>query len=412
MFTKEREAVLDILKDIQKKGDEALINNTLKWDKVSLSPDKLKIPAKDYHKGSGFSDEMKNILKSSKQNIEEYQSSLLPDSSHVLNEKEGVSLGLRYTPMDRVGVYIPGGTAPLISTVLMTVIPAKIAGVKEVVVVSPPTHEGKIHPAITYACDLCGVDEVYQVGGAQAIGALAYGTSTIKPVDKIVGPGNVYVALAKKEVFGLVDIDMIAGPSEIMLVTDEKTPVDWVVCDLMSQAEHDPLAASYLICSQQNYAERVIESFEKKMKEMPRREIIERSWENHAGIFVVEDDKKLAKIVNALAPEHLQLMIDDPQSLLDQVKHAGAIFLGRYAPEPLGDYWAGPSHVLPTSGAAKFSSPLSVMSFLKTSSLISYTPEAFEKVALGVGAFARLEGLEAHAQSMEIRLKKKKSESV
>ncbi len=399
-----REQVLRVLQNVQNNGDGALCEYTQKFDGVSLTARDLRV-SEDKLQKAQVSSQIEQALGKAKENIERYQKLLLP-SGDVRDENNGVMLGARYIRLDRVGVYVPGGSAPLVSTVLMTVLPAKVAGVKEVVVASPPTHNGNIHPAILYACRLCGVSEVYRVGGAQAIAAMAFGSETISPVDKIVGPGNLYVTLAKKEVFGTVDIDMIAGPSEIMVVADEQAPIDWVVYDLMSQAEHDPLAASYLVCFDEDYAEQVVQRFEELRRDRSRKDVIERSWQDHGHVFVVKDNEQASEVINAIAPEHLELMVRDAESFISHVKHAGAIFIGNYTPEAVGDYFAGPSHVLPTSGSARFFSPLSVMSFLKTSSLLSYSEEAFRREGAMMAALADLEGLDAHAQSVNVRLDK------
>lgn len=312
-------------------------------------------------------------------------------------------LGQKVTPLDAVGVYVPGGTAAYPSSVLMNVIPALVAGVERIVLVTPPGKDGRLSDAVLVAAKELGISEMYKMGGAQAIATLAYGTDSIQPVDKITGPGNIYVALAKREVFGQVDIDMIAGPSEIAVLADETAAAHEVAADLLSQAEHDALASSILVTPSKVLAERVQAEVQAQLDTLPRKSIAAQSIQDHGHIYVTESLDRAVDIVNQLAPEHLEVLTAYPASLLGQIKHAGAIFLGRYSPEPVGDYFAGPNHVLPTNGTARFSSPLSVTDFQKKTSIISYSKEAFETHRESIAAFARLEGLEAHARSIEAR---------
>lgn len=312
-------------------------------------------------------------------------------------------LGQKVTPLDAVGVYVPGGTAAYPSSVLMNVIPALVAGVERIVLVTPPGKDGRLSDAVLAAAKELGISEMYKMGGAQAVAALAYGTDSIKPVDKITGPGNIYVALAKREVFGQVDIDMIAGPSEIAVLADETAVAHEVAADLLSQAEHDALASSILVTTSKTLAESVQAEVRKQLDTLPRKSIAAQSIQDHGRIYVTESIDRAVDVVNQLAPEHLEVLTAYPESLLGQIKHAGAIFLGRYSPEPVGDYFAGPNHVLPTNGTARFSSPLGVTDFQKKTSIISYSQEAFETHRESIAAFARLEGLEAHARSIEAR---------
>ncbi len=321
----------------------------------------------------------------------------------VMTEKEGVLLGQRILPLDRVGLYIPGGTASYPSTVLMNAIPAKIAGVKEIIMVTPPSADGSIAPQILAAAHIAGVDQIYKVGGAQAIAALAYGTETIPQVDKITGPGNMYVATAKRQVYGLVDIDMVAGPSEILIIADESADPFFVAADLLSQAEHDPMAAAILLTTDEQVAIAVQSEVARQLYLLPRRTIAEKSILDHGRIVVVSSLREAAEWSNAIAPEHLELCVEEPFALLALIRHAGSIFLGHYTPEALGDYFAGPNHTLPTNGTARFASPLSVDDFIKKSSFIYYTREALSEVQEQIVFFAQNEGLDAHAKSISIR---------
>ncbi|MEE0841246.1 MAG: histidinol dehydrogenase, partial [Acutalibacteraceae bacterium] len=327
--------------------------------------------------------------------------------SFIINDKPGVVMGQKVIPVDRAGLYVPGGTAAYPSTVLMDSIPAKIAGVKEVCIVTPPMANGKVNPVILAAAVIAGVDRVFKVGGAQAIAALAFGTESIPKVDKIVGPGNAFVAEAKKQVYGTVSIDMIAGPSEILVVADNSCEPSHIAADLLSQAEHDKMASAVLLTDSYSFAQRVSEELEKQIPLLPRSEIARASIDNNGKIIVAQDLKVAIDIANEIAPEHLELCVDNPFDYLDSIRHAGSIFMGKYCPEALGDYFAGPNHTLPTSGTAKFSSPLSVDDFVKKTQYTYYTKDALDAVADDVAFFAEKEGLTAHAKSAIIRTEKK-----
>lgn len=320
-----------------------------------------------------------------------------------MTREDGTILGQKVTPLSRVGVYAPAGTAPLPSTVLMDIIPARVAGVEEVILCSPPQKDGKVNPVILACAMVAGADRVFAVGGAQAIGAMAYGTRTIPMVDKIVGPGNIYVATAKKQVFGICGIDMIAGPSEVLIIADETANPEYVAADLLSQAEHDLLASSILVTTSTTLAEAVVKAIEAQTQKLTRNEIINKSLDAYGAIVVVPNLDEAVKISNRIAPEHLEINTQDPFALLSGIKNAGAIFLGEYSPEPVGDYFAGPNHTLPTAGTARFFSPLGVYDFIKRSSIISYTRKALMDAAPYAASFADAEGLQAHAESIRIR---------
>ncbi|WP_110112489.1 histidinol dehydrogenase [Bacillus sp. CGMCC 1.16541] len=400
----QRQAVLTILADVKERGDEAVQQYTQRFDGVELSS----LLVTDEEKKAAYtevSDEMLAIIREVATNIRDYHERMVQQSWMVTKE-DGTILGQKVTPLDAVGVYVPGGLAAYPSSVLMNVVPAQVAGVKRIVMVSPPQKDGSLPPGVLVAATELGVQEIYKVGGAQAIGALAYGTDTIEAVDKIVGPGNIFVALAKREVYGLVDIDSIAGPSEIVVLADETAKANEVAADLLSQAEHDALASSVLVTPSMTLAEAVKDEVETQLLTLPRKDIAEKSVRNYGAIYVTETLDEAIEAVNALAPEHLEVMTENPMELVGSIRHAGAIFLGRYSSEPVGDYFAGPNHVLPTNGTAKFSSPLSVDSFVKKSSIISYSKQALERDVHKIAAFARLEGLEAHARAVEERFKK------
>ncbi len=391
-----------IIANVRAKGDSALYEYSEKFDKVTLSA--LEVTQAEIDEAfESVEGEFIDIIKEAAANIREFHQKQVTNSFFI-NEKDGVMLGQRVTAIEKVGLYVPGGTAAYPSTVLMDSIPAKIAGCREIVMVTPPQRDGKVNPVILAAAKIAGVDRIFKVGGAQAIAALAYGTETLPKVDKIVGPGNAYVAEAKKQVFGKVAIDMIAGPSEILVVADKNSDPRCVAADMLSQAEHDKMAAAVLVTDSFDFAERVSEEIELQLVRLPRREIARASVDNNGKIIVAENDLLLAiEIANEIAPEHLELCVDNPFDYLDKVHHAGSIFMGRNCPEALGDYFAGPNHTLPTSGTAKFSSPLSVDDFVKKSQIIYYTKDALDKVSDKVAYFARKEGLDAHARSAEIR---------
>lgn len=393
--------VADILYDVRKNGDKAVLAYCAKFDKAEL--DTLEVSKQEIAEAiDAVEPEFLEILKEAAANIRAFHSRQVRNS-FVLADKPGMVLGQKVTPIEKVGVYVPGGTAAYPSTVLMDTIPAKIAGCPQIVMVTPPGKDGKINPAILAAASIAGVDRIFKVGGAQAIGALAYGTESIPKVDKIVGPGNAFVAEAKKQVFGMVSIDMIAGPSEILVIADGKSNPAHVAADLLSQAEHDKLASAVLVTDSEELAVTVRDELERQLPLLPREEIARASIDNNGKIIVAENLMQGIEIANEIAPEHLELVVDDPFSYLDAVKNAGSIFMGRSCPEALGDYFAGPNHTLPTSGTARFSSPLSVDDFVKKSQFSYYTADALASVADKIAAFAEKEGLRAHGRSVMIR---------
>ncbi len=394
--------VTGIIADVIANGDSALRALAKKFDKADL--DALEVsPAEIDAAVASVEPEFLAILEEAAQNIRAFHECQVRNS-FVLTERDGVVIGQKVTPIEKVGLYVPGGTAAYPSTVLMDAIPAKIAGCAEIVMVSPPSASGTINPVILAAAKVAGVDRIFKVGGAQAVAALAYGTESVPRVDKIVGPGNAFVAEAKKQVFGRVSIDMIAGPSEILVVADAKSNPTHVAADLLSQAEHDRMASAVLVTDSYALAEAVSAELERQIPLLPRAEMARASIDNNGKIIVAEDDLSLAiDIANEIAPEHLELCMDNPFDYLDKVKHAGSIFMGRFCPEALGDYFAGPNHTLPTSGTARFSSPLSVDDFVKKSQFTYYTADALSKVADKVAYFAEKEGLSAHARSATVR---------
>jgi histidinol dehydrogenase len=400
----QRRAVLEIIADVRARGDEALKAYTEKFDQVRLAS--LRVTEKEMEQAyQQVSAEMLAIIREAAANIRDYHERQRRES-WITTKEDGAILGQKITPLDAVGLYVPGGTAAYPSSVLMNVIPAQVAGVKRIVIVSPPNKDGTLPAGVLVAANELGVNEIYKVGGAQAIAALAYGTETIRPVDKIFGPGNIYVALAKREVFGQVAIDMIAGPSEIVVLADETANANEIAADLLSQAEHDERASAILVTPSMKLALAVASEVEKQLETLPRKAIAAASLENYGAIYVTETLAEAVEVVNELAPEHLEVMTAEPMQLLGQIRHAGAIFLGRFSSEPVGDYFAGPNHVLPTNGTARFSSGLSVDEFVKKSSIIVYSETALKKNAEKIAAFARLEGLEAHARAVEERFKK------
>lgn len=394
-------AVSDILSAVRERGDEAVLEYTARFDKTELEA--LEVTKAEINEAYESVDPyFLETLKQAKANIEAYHREQIRTGYEIKGDR-GIRLGQIVRPLDRVGVYVPGGTAAYPSTVLMDVIPAKIAGVGEVVLVSP-CRDGKVNKNVLAAAKLAGVDRVFRIGGAQAVGALAYGTESIPKVDKIVGPGNAYVAEAKKQVFGIVDIDMIAGPSEILIVADETANAEFVASDMLGQAEHDVRAGVTLVCLSREFAHSVKEELDKQLKLLERSEIAKVSIQN-GTIVVVDSVQDAILVANDVAPEHLELCVKDPFALLQYVKNAGGIFLGHYSPEALGDYFAGTNHTLPTSGTARFSSPLSVDDFVKKSSYLYYTEDALKNVGERVADFADREGLGAHAESIRVRLK-------
>ena len=393
--------VSEIIANVRQRGDKAVLEYNLKFDKAELTS--LLVSQQEIEEAfAAVEPVFLEILEEAAENIRAFHSRQVRNS-FVIAEKPGIVLGQKVTPIEKVGVYVPGGTAAYPSTVLMDTIPAKIAGCPEINMVTPPGADGKINPVILAAAKIAGVDNVFKVGGAQAVAALAYGTESIPKVDKIVGPGNAFVAEAKRQVFGQVSIDMIAGPSEILVIADGKSDPAHVAADLLSQAEHDKLASAVLVTDSQALAQAVSEELEKQIPLLPRCEIARASIDNNGKIIVAEDLMQGIEIANEIAPEHLELMVDDPFSYLDAVKNAGSIFMGRSCPEALGDYFAGPNHTLPTSGTARFSSPLSVDDFVKKSQFTYYTADALAKAAERIDYFANQEGLQAHGKSVMIR---------
>ena len=397
--------VTEIIDNVKKNKDKALFEYCKKFDKANLSS--LVVSEEEINEAvSSVEPEFLEILQRAAANIKKFHEKQ-KRNSFIINDEKGVIIGQKIIPVDRAGLYVPGGTAAYPSTVLMDSIPAKLAGVREVVIVTPPNAKGKVNPVILAAASVAGVDRIFKVGGAQAIAALAYGTETIPKVDKIVGPGNAFVAEAKKQVFGKVSIDMIAGPSEILIVADSKTDPAYAAADLLSQAEHDKLASAVLVTDSEDLAEAVSAELERQIPLLERAEIARASIDDNGKIIVADTLEKAIEIANEIAPEHLDLCVDEPFDNLDSIRQAGSIFMGRNCPEALGDYFAGPNHTLPTSGTAKFSSPLSVDDFVKKTQYTYYTKEALSKVAADVAYFAKKEGLTAHARSAVIRTEKK-----
>ena len=396
------DVVADIIAQVRLRGDEALLEYTARFDKAQLSD--LRVSADEIAEAvASVEPSFIEILKKAAKNIRKFHEAQ-KRQSFIINDEDGIVMGQKIIPVDRAGLYVPGGTAAYPSTVLMDAIPAKIAGVREVIMVTPPRADGTVNPAILAAASVAGVDRIYKVGGAQAIAALAYGTQSIPKADKIVGPGNAFVAEAKKQVFGLVSIDMIAGPSEILVVADGKSDPSHVAADLLSQAEHDRYASAVLVTDSMDFANSVSDELERQLPELDRYEIARASIDNNGKIIVADDIEVAIDIANEIAPEHLELCLDNPFDYLDKIRHAGSVFMGRSCPEALGDYMAGPNHTLPTSGTARFSSPLSVDDFIKKTQYTYFTREALGRVARDIAAFATKEGLTGHARSAVIRL--------
>ncbi len=393
--------VTDIIENVKVNGDKALFEYCEKFDKAVLTD--LRVSEDEINEAvAAVEPKFLEILEKAASNIRKFHEKQVRNS-FIINDENGIVIGQKVIPVDCAGLYVPGGTAAYPSTVLMDSIPAKIAGCKEVVMVTPPNKEGKVNPVILAAAKVAGIDKIFKVGGAQAIAALAYGTQSIPKADKIVGPGNAFVAEAKKQVFGQVSIDMIAGPSEILIVADGKSNPAHVAADLLSQAEHDTMASAVLVTESEELAKAVQAELEKQIPMLERAEIARKSIDANGKIIVADDLSKAIEIANEIAPEHLELCVDNPFDYLDSIRHAGSIFMGRNCPEALGDYFAGPNHTLPTSGTAKFSSPLSVDDFVKKTQYTYYTKEALERVAKDVAFFAEKEGLTAHAKSAVIR---------
>ena len=398
------EIVAGIIADVKENGDAALYKYCEKFDKVALSS--LEVTAEEIEEAMSIVEpEFIEIIKEAAENITLYHKNQVQKGFEIKKEN-GIILGQKVLPVKRAGLYVPGGTAAYPSTVLMDCIPAKIAGVKELCITTPPSKDGKVNPVILAAAKIAGADRIFKVGGAQAIAALAYGTETVPKVDKIVGPGNVFVAEAKRQVYGLVSIDMIAGPSEILVIADGTCNPEFVAADLLSQAEHDKLASAVLVTDSKDLAEKVRDELERQVALLPREEIARTSIDNNGKIIIVDSIEQAIEISNEIAPEHLEVCVDEPFKYLDMIENAGSIFLGKMCPEALGDYFSGTNHTLPTSGTAKFSSPLSVDDFVKKSAYSYYTSEALGEVADKVAFFAEKEGLSAHARSATVRFKK------
>jgi histidinol dehydrogenase len=397
-------ATANILKAIRERGDEALLAFTRQFDRVTAdSVAQLEVGQDVWHQAlESLPQAQREALQAAADRVRQYHEHQKQDS-WTFTEANGTVLGQKITPLDRVGLYVPGGKAAYPSSVLMNVIPAKVAGVKEVIMVTP-TPDGQRNPLVLAAAAIGGVDRVFTIGGAQAVGALAYGTQTIAAVDKIVGPGNAYVASAKRRVFGTVGIDMIAGPSEILIICDGKTPADWIAMDLFSQAEHDELAQAILLCPDAAFIDEVQSAIDRLLPTMPRAQIISTSLKNRGALIHVQSLDEACEISNRIAPEHLEVSVEDPQALLPTLRHAGAIFMGRHSSESLGDYCAGPNHVLPTSGTARFSSPLGVYDFQKRSSIIDVSAQGAVELGRIARVLAQGEGLPAHAQSANYRI--------
>ena len=395
------EIVSEIIDNVKENGDKAVQDYTLKFD--GKLPEYYEVPLDVIHDALNDADEeFVNALLNAMENIAAFHNRQ-KEQGFIDPHDNGVILGQRVRGLERVGLYVPGGTAAYPSSVLMNAIPAKIAGVKEIIMVTPPLKDGTPNKDILVAASICGVDRVFLAGGAQAVAALAYGTETIPKVDKIVGPGNIFVATAKKLLYGKVDIDMIAGPSEILVVADETADPKYLAADLMSQAEHDKLASSILITTSNDIADKTIAELERQCKLLSRQEIIEKSLDDYGAIIVTKTIDRAIELANGLAPEHLEMQVDNPLQYIGQIDNAGSVFLGKYAPEPLGDYYAGPNHVLPTSGTARFFSPLSVNSFTKRSSFIYYTEQALLDAKDDIVCIAEREGLTAHANAIKVR---------
>ncbi len=393
--------VSEIISDVRSNGDAALYRYTEKFDRAKLVS--LEVSEAEIDRAfSSVDEKYVEIIKEAAENIRYYHEHQKRKGFEI-KEKEGIVLGQKITPLARVGLYVPGGTASYPSSVLMNCIPAKIAGVKEIVMTTPPSSDGTVNASILVAAKIAGVEKIYKVGGAQAVAALAYGTETIDPVDKIVGPGNAFVAEAKRQVFGIVNIDMIAGPSEILVIADGTCNPKYVAADMLSQAEHDKMASAVLVTTCEELAKNVSDELERQIPLLPRAEIARTSIDTKGKIIVAASLEEAIDISNKIAPEHLEVCVDDPERYLDAITNAGSIFLGKNCPEPLGDYFAGTNHVLPTSGTARFSSPLSVDDFIKKSSYMYYTREALERVSDKIAYFAHKEGLDAHAKSATIR---------
>ena len=403
------EGVTRILEDVKSKGDEALFEYTAKFDHADINEQNIRVTEEEIREAYELAgEELISIIRKALVNIRSYHEKQR-QYSWFDSKPDGTILGQKVTALQRVGVYVPGGKAAYPSSVLMNIVPAKVAGVEEIVMVTPPGKDGKVNPNTLVAANEAGADVIYKVGGAQAVGALAYGTGCIPKVDKIVGPGNIYVALAKKAVYGYVSIDAIAGPSEILVIADDSANPRYVAADLLSQAEHDELASAILVTTSDELARRVSEEVDEFLGVLSRSEIIRKSLDNYGYILVAENMDEAIDIANEIASEHLEIQTRNPYDVMTKIRNAGAIFIGEYASEPLGDYFAGPNHVLPTNGPARFFSPLSVDDFIKKSSIIGYSREALEKIHTDIEAFAQAEHLTAHANSIKVRFEDKEA---
>lgn len=396
--------VSEILENVRRRGDKAVLDYTNKFDRLDLTEQTMRISGEEIERAVAACDkETLDTLYLAAERIEAFHEKQLPES-HFFNDETGALLGWRWTPVMAAGLYVPGGTAAYPSSVLMNAIPAKVAGVKRIVMVVPAP-DGKINPLVLAAADCVGIDEIYRIGGAQAIGALAFGTQTIKPVDMIVGPGNAFVAAAKRQVFGRVGIDMIAGPSEILVIADNSADPEWVAADLLSQAEHDVSAQSILITDDSGFAEKVKDEVEKQLKTLSREAIARKSWEDYGAVILVENiAEQFGLLADRIAPEHLELCVKDPEELCKRVHHAGSVFLGYHTPEAVGDYIGGPNHVLPTARSARFSSGLGVQSFMKRTTILSCTDKTLKEIGRAAVLLGEAEGLTAHANSVRKRL--------
>ena len=402
-YSEYENTVNGILEDVRRDGDQALFDYTLKFDKFALNTDNIRVPRAELDEAYSLSDKkLVEVIRRSAENIRAFHQKQLR-SSWFEPKADGTILGMKFTPMARAGVYVPGGKAAYPSSVLMNVIPAKVAGVGEIVMTTPPDARGKINPGTLVAADIAGVDTIYRVGGAQAVGAMAFGTRSVPKVDKLTGPGNIFVALAKKAVYGYVGIDSIAGPSEILVLADETANPKYAAADLLSQAEHDELASAILITTSKELAEQVSKWVDTFTSRLPRKEIIRKSLEQYGYILLAGSMEEAIDAANEIASEHLEILTANPYEVMTKIRNAGAIFLGEYSSEPLGDYFAGPNHILPTNGTAKFFSPLNVDDFMKKTSIISYSRQALEKVHGDIETFAESEGLTAHANSIRVR---------
>lgn len=397
--------VRSILKDVRQRGDQALVHYSRVFDGVRLPIKQLQVESRDVKQAyRKVPRDFLMTLERASRRIQKFHQ--LQKKKSFTKREKGIWLGQMTRPLERIGIYVPGGKASYPSTVLMAAIPAKVAGVQEIIMTTPPQREG-ISPAVLVAADLAGVDQIYQIGGAHAIAAFAYGTESVPKVDKIVGPGNRYVATAKRMVYGTVDVDMVAGPSEIVVIADEKTPSSYVAADLISQAEHDEMALAILITPSEAFGKKVNQEIEKQLSSLQRKKIAKASLSRRGAILIVNDRKQAMALANRIAPEHLELCFPNARTLIKDIKNAGAVFLGPYTPEAIGDYLAGPNHILPTAGTARFSSPLSVEDFTKRTNLMSFTYDALKRFDKDVKRFAVWEGLEGHFQSVRVRMEKR-----